>query len=201
MIPVETAFNTAGFLDDANRVAPYSGAAACAATFRGHMFTDKHIHDSLNAQRFIGIAKMTMLSAALASGIACSSFSAHAANPSQALSRGTSNSVQLSLVGSALVVAGTVASLSVAGKFVVTALKPVGETFVLVLKSVGEGVSQVVEISVRLTAGALAAAGVVVGSAVQFVAGAAGWAVRAGSETIGYVVNDIGRDLLRQEKF
>jgi hypothetical protein len=146
------------------------------------------------------IARSALVVAAFLAGNVLSAATAHATNPSQQLSRGLSNSAQLSLAGSAFVVAGTVATLSVAGNFVVTALKPVGEASVLVLKSVGEGVSNVIEVSVRFSASALRAAGVAVGTAIQFVAGAAGWAVRAGNETIGYVVNETGRELLRQEK-
>jgi|GEM_PF-4931385 len=174
------------------------------------MFTQKTIQKTTQKTKqktthnSIGVDKITLLSAALFAGAACSSVAAHAGNrpgnPSQALSRGLSNSAQLSLAGAAFVVAGTVATLSVAGRFVVTAVKSTGEASVLVLKSVREGASQVIEVSVRVTASALTAAGLAIGSAVTFVAGATGWAIRAQGETIGYIVNETGRELLRQEK-
>ncbi len=150
-----------------------------------------------------GLAQSSLVASALFVGTAFgydSYDNVKVSNPSQAISRGLSNSAQLSIAGSAFIIVGSVATVLVAGNFVVTALRPVGEASVLVLKSVGEGVEHVVEVSVRLIASALRTAGVAIGTAITFVAGTAGVAVRAEDKTIGYIVNETGRELLRQEQ-
>lgn len=141
-----------------------------------------------------------MLTTAFAAGVTLSSTSAVAQrNPSQQLSHATGNLSQLSV----FLVAGAFVPIAVSGYVVVNVVAKTAETSVIVLKAVGEGISQGVEISIHMTADALKAAGVMVGAVIEAVAQSTGWALKNKGEnnkTIGYVLNETGRELLRQEK-
>jgi hypothetical protein len=108
--------------------------------------------------------------------------------------------------GSATIVAGAAAMGTGHGKFAVAGVKPIAtgqtgfDTTLLVLRSITDGGSEVVQMSVRMSEPALLAAGVVIGSTIQTIATAVGWAVRVEGRTIGFALNEHGRELMRQEK-
>jgi hypothetical protein len=148
----------------------------------------------------------TMIVTGFAASIALSSMSASAQqtrSPSQQLSHAIGNVSQLSV----FIVAGAFVPIAVSGYVVVNVVSKTAETSVIVLKSVGEGISSGVEISINMTSDALKAAGVMVGSVIEAVAQNTGWALKSKNaqnngqhKTIGYVLNETGRELLRQEK-
>jgi hypothetical protein len=153
-----------------------------------------------------GSLAATMIVTAFAAGITLSSMSATAQQtrgPSQQLSHEIGNVSQLSV----FIVAGAFVPIAVSGYVVVNVVRKTAETSVIVLKSVGEGISSGVEISIQMTSDALKAAGVMVGSVIEAVAQSTGWALKSQRsqsdgqhKTIGYVLNETGRELLRQEK-
>jgi hypothetical protein len=120
--------------------------------------------------------------------------------PSQAASAAMSMGLHASFYGSAAIVAGTSAVAAGASKFVVASVKTVGEATVLVLRSVGEAGSEIVQLSLRMGEKALLAAGIAIGGTINLIATSVGWAVRTNGETIGFALNEHGRELMRQEK-
>jgi hypothetical protein len=122
------------------------------------------------------------------------------ANPSRALSNASAAGLHASFYGSAVIVAGTSVMAAGASKFVLTSVKTVGESTVLVLRSVGEAGSEIVQLSLRMGEKALLAAGVAIGGTINLIATSVGWAVRSNGETIGFALNEHGRELMRQEK-
>jgi len=97
---------------------------------------------------------------------------------SEGLLQGRSHAAKLALLGSAVVVGCSIATVATAGHFVVKSVSTVGEGFVMVLSAVVEAVDAVVErsaeLSVKVALAALRGASVVVGTALCVVRETAG---------------------------
>lgn len=181
-----------------------------------------HSH-SVSATRFPARKNISMFYRGLAhaSVVTLLMFASSVAHSSEArglsenLSQGLSGAAALSFVGSATVVGGSIAAVASTGQFVVQSVSTVGEGSVVVLKAVGEGASTVAtgsaELSLNISSAALAGASVVVGTGLSIIRETAGWAIRCscgcgscggGSDgkLVGYIVNDSGAALLRQQK-
>jgi hypothetical protein len=157
----------------------------------------------MNMTKMINHAAISVVIATSAvAGVASAQQMAQAknVNPSRALSNASAAGLHASFYGSAVIVAGTSVMAAGASKFVVTSVKTVGESTVLVLRSVGEAGSEIVQLSLRMGEKALLAAGVAIGGTINLIATSVGWAVRSSGETIGFALNEHGRELMRQEK-
>lgn len=89
-----------------------------------------------------------------------------------------SHSAKLALLGSAVVVGCSIATVATAGHFVMKPVSTVGEGFVMVLSAVAEAVGAVVagsvELSVKVALAELSGASIVVGTALCVVRETAG---------------------------
>jgi uncharacterized membrane protein len=121
-------------------------------------------------------------------------------SPSQSSSNASAMGLSATFYGSAAIVVGAGVVIGGASKFVVESVKTVGESTVLVVRTVGEAGSEVVQLSLKVGEKSLLAVGVVAGSTINLVATAVGWAIRSSGHTIGFALNEHGRELMRQEK-
>lgn len=112
--------------------------------------------------------------------------------PAHAQSNASHASAGVSLL-SGIIVVGSIATLGEgSGQMVVGSLQTAGESTTMALRNISTGAA----VSVKATAGVLREAGVSVGSAVQVVGEASGYALMASGKMIAFIPNEIGASLL-----
>ncbi|WP_028101929.1 hypothetical protein [Pseudoduganella violaceinigra] len=125
--------------------------------------------------------KRTLIATLLA--FACAT--GQAADGSQALSKGVSDL-------SAVVVVGSVLTVSAASWLVVESVEAVGDGVVVVVKAVGDGSKATIQLSGK----ALEGVSVVAGTSIKVVAMSAGHALVASGKVIAFLPNELGKALL-----
>lgn len=108
---------------------------------------------------------------------------------SQTLSKGVSDL-------SAIVVTGSVLTVSGAGALVVESVEVAGESVVVVLKAVGDGSKATVQFSGK----ALEGVSVVAGTTVSVVAMSAGAALVVSGQVIAFIPNEAGKVLMHHSR-
>jgi len=125
----------------------------------------------------------------IASLLAVACATSQAEGDSQTLSKGVSDL-------SAVVVTGSVLTVSGAGALVVESVETVGDSVVVVLKAVGDGSKATVQFSGKALQGVSVAAG----TAVSVVAMSAGHALVVSGQVIAFVPNEAGKALLHHSR-
>lgn len=126
--------------------------------------------------------------------MACTLCSARAENY-KALNNSTPS--EMSAFASVLVVMGSVGALSAAGTVVVESVEKTGDVITVVLK----GASDASRTTIRGSAKALGKASLAVGSAVELVTMASGYALMASGDVIAFFPNEAGSALLHQSRY
>ena len=101
-----------------------------------------------------------------------------------------------SVLGSVLVVGGSMQSLASSGEVVVESVSRMGESTVVVLKNLSDGARATVELSGK----AAANLSLGVGKAITVTATASGHVLSAAGEIIAFVPNEIGKALLHHSR-
>ena len=115
---------------------------------------------------------------------------------SQAEAGGTlSEASELSAVGSASVIAGSVMAIVGTGELIVESIQWLAEGGKCVLKGSAEVGRVVILLPVKVAGGVSLA----VGQTVQVTAGASGWLLTKAGEVIAFIPNEVGRALLFSE--
>jgi hypothetical protein len=126
--------------------------------------------------------------------MACTVGSARAENYT-ALNNSTPS--EMSAFASVLVVWGSAEALSGAGKVVVESVEKTGDAVTVVLK----GASDASRTAIKGTGKALGKASLAVGSTVEIVTMASGYALMASGDVIAFLPNEAGSALLHQSRY